>query len=69
MKTIDTVEATALETSKIELAEKRKNLHQGIESKLIPKDGVYQNINSEVSGNLARWLGIEGELLMQQSRC
>ena len=59
MKTIDTVEATALETSKIELAEKRKNLHQGIESKLIPKDGVYQNINSEVSGNLARWLGIE----------
>lgn len=59
MKTIDTVEATELEASKIELAEKRKSLHQGIESKLIPKDGVYQNINSDVSGNVARWLGIE----------
>lgn len=59
MKTIDTVEANALEASKIELAEKRKNLHQGIESKLIPKDGVYQNINSDVNGNVARWLGIE----------
>lgn len=54
----DTVENKALEAVQFDLAEKRELLHRETESKLKPKDGIYQNVHSDVSKNVARWLGV-----------
>lgn len=59
MTTFDTVESSSLDLSKLDLAEKRRFLHRGFESKIEPKSGIYQNMHSDMAENIARWLDLE----------
>ena len=58
MTTFDTVESSSLDLSKLDLAEKRRFLHRGFESKIEPKSGIYQNMHSDMAENIARWLDL-----------